>query len=130
MFEAVGHRVKRLHRSRYGPLTLEGLEPGAWRELEASEVQLLRSVTTQGSRPRGRARGRAGSEPGVIQVFAWFSIEPGRPARGVVQRPPDVAGERVPLRGQVRDRRLDLVVLQRIVVFSAAVDATSVSVAN
>ena len=64
MFEAVGHRVKRLHRSRYGPLTLEGLEPGAWRELEASEVQLLRSVTTQGSRPRGRARGRAGSEPG------------------------------------------------------------------
>jgi 23S rRNA pseudouridine2605 synthase len=64
MFEAVGHRVKRLHRSRYGPLTLEGLEPGAWRELEASEVQLLRSVTTQGSRPRGRARGQAGSEPG------------------------------------------------------------------
>lgn len=64
MFEAVGHRVKRLHRSRYGPLTLEGLEPGAWRELEASEVQLLRSVTTQGSRPQARARGRAGSEPG------------------------------------------------------------------
>jgi 23S rRNA pseudouridine2605 synthase len=63
MFEAVGHRVKRLHRSRYGPLTLEGLEPGAWRELEASEVQLLRSLT-QGSRPRVRARGRAGSEPG------------------------------------------------------------------
>jgi 23S rRNA pseudouridine2605 synthase len=63
MFEAVGHRVKGLHRSRYGPLTLEGLEPGAWRELEPSEVQLLRSLT-QGSRPRARARGRAGSEPG------------------------------------------------------------------
>jgi pseudouridine synthase len=44
MFEAVGHRVKRLHRSRYGPLTLEGLEPGAWRELEASEVERLRST--------------------------------------------------------------------------------------
>jgi 23S rRNA pseudouridine2605 synthase len=42
MFEAVGHRVKRLHRSRYGPLTLEGLEPGAWRELEAPEVERLR----------------------------------------------------------------------------------------
>jgi pseudouridine synthase len=64
MLEAVGHRVKRLHRSRYGPLTLGGLEPGAWRELEASEVQLLRSLTTQGSRPRARARGRAGPEPG------------------------------------------------------------------
>ena len=42
MFEAVGHRVKRLHRSRYGPLTLEGLEPGTWRELEPSEVERLR----------------------------------------------------------------------------------------
>ncbi|MGZ4115822.1 MAG: pseudouridine synthase, partial [Actinomycetota bacterium] len=37
MFEAVGHRVKSLHRSRYGPLETGGLEPGAWRELEASE---------------------------------------------------------------------------------------------
>ncbi len=36
MLEAVGHRVKRLHRSRYGPLALEGLELGKWRELEAS----------------------------------------------------------------------------------------------
>ena len=62
MLEGVGHRVKHLHRSRYGPLTLEGLEPGAWRELEASEVEQLRS-TAQGSRPRGRARGRAGSAP-------------------------------------------------------------------
>jgi 23S rRNA pseudouridine2605 synthase len=42
MLEAVGHRVKTLHRSRYGPLTLEGLEPGAWRELQPSEVELLR----------------------------------------------------------------------------------------
>jgi 23S rRNA pseudouridine2605 synthase len=44
MFEAVGHRVKRLHRSRYGPLDLAGLEPGAWRELEPSEVERLRST--------------------------------------------------------------------------------------
>ncbi|HZP72371.1 MAG TPA: pseudouridine synthase [Gaiellaceae bacterium] len=43
MLEAVGHRVKQLHRSRYGPLALEGLEPGAWRELEASEVDALRA---------------------------------------------------------------------------------------
>jgi 23S rRNA pseudouridine2605 synthase len=57
MFEAVGHRVKRLHRSRYGPLTLEGLEPGAWRELEPSEVERLRAATP---RQRGRVPGRAG----------------------------------------------------------------------
>ncbi len=42
MLEAVGHPVVALHRSRYGPLTLAGLEPGAWRELEAGEVEALR----------------------------------------------------------------------------------------
>src|SRR6266550_3087399 len=34
MCEAVGHPALRLYRSRYAGLTLEGLEPGAWRELE------------------------------------------------------------------------------------------------
>jgi 23S rRNA pseudouridine2605 synthase len=43
MLAAVGHPVTRLHRSRYAGLTLEGLEPGAWRELEPSEVDLLRN---------------------------------------------------------------------------------------
>src|SRR5919197_6322197 len=41
MLEAVGHPVARLHRSRYAGLTLEGLEPGRWRELEPSEVERL-----------------------------------------------------------------------------------------
>jgi pseudouridine synthase len=42
MLEAVGHPVTRLHRSVYAGLTLGGLEPGAWRELEPSEVERLR----------------------------------------------------------------------------------------
>jgi 23S rRNA pseudouridine2605 synthase len=42
MLEAVGHPVRRLHRSRYAGLTLEGLEPGRWRELEPSEVKRLK----------------------------------------------------------------------------------------
>jgi 23S rRNA pseudouridine2605 synthase len=42
MLEAVGHRVIRLHRIAYAGLTLEGLEPGPWRELEPSEVERLR----------------------------------------------------------------------------------------
>jgi 23S rRNA pseudouridine2605 synthase len=56
MLEAVGHPVVRLHRSRYAGLTLEGLEPGAWRELEPSEVKRLTAVPT----PRP---GRAASPP-------------------------------------------------------------------
>jgi len=42
MLSAVGHPVRRLHRSTYAGLTLEGLEPGDWRELEVSEVARLR----------------------------------------------------------------------------------------
>jgi pseudouridine synthase len=57
MLDAVGHPVRRLHRSRYGGLTLEGLEPGAWRELEPSEVKRLSVMT------RERAPGRSGSGP-------------------------------------------------------------------
>ena len=41
MLEAVGHPVVRLHRSTYAGLTLEGLEPGRWRELEPLEVERL-----------------------------------------------------------------------------------------
>ena len=51
MLAAVGHPVTRLHRSAYAGLTLEGLEPGACRELEPSEVQQLASA---GARPRRR----------------------------------------------------------------------------
>ena len=42
MLDAVGHPVRRLHRSAYAGLDVEGLEPGAWRELEPSEVERLR----------------------------------------------------------------------------------------
>ena len=42
MLAAVGHPVTRLHRSAYAGLTLEGLEPAEWRELEPSEVAELR----------------------------------------------------------------------------------------
>jgi 23S rRNA pseudouridine2605 synthase len=44
MLAAVGHPVESLHRSRYGPLGLEGLAPGEWRELGRDEVDLLRSA--------------------------------------------------------------------------------------
>ena len=50
MLEAVGHPVIRLHRSVYAGLTLEGLEPGAWRELEPSEVERVSGRAV----PRGR----------------------------------------------------------------------------
>jgi 23S rRNA pseudouridine2605 synthase len=46
MCEAVGHPVRRLHRSRYAGLDLTGLQPGRWRQLRADEVQRLREATS------------------------------------------------------------------------------------
>jgi pseudouridine synthase len=43
MLQAVGHPVRRLHRSRYAGLTLDGLAPGEWRALTPGEVANLRA---------------------------------------------------------------------------------------
>ncbi len=52
MLAAVGHPVVGLERSRYAGLTLDGLEPGAWRELEPAEVERLGATVNL---VRGRA---------------------------------------------------------------------------
>jgi pseudouridine synthase len=44
MCEAVGYPVLHLHRSAYAGLTVEGLAPGRWRELDPAEVDGLRSA--------------------------------------------------------------------------------------
>jgi 23S rRNA pseudouridine2605 synthase len=43
MCDAIGHPVRRLHRSRYANLDLAGLEPGEWRELTQAEVARLQT---------------------------------------------------------------------------------------
>ena len=45
MCSAVGHPVRRLHRSRYAGLTLEGLAAGEWRDLTPREVQGLQRAS-------------------------------------------------------------------------------------
>ena len=44
MCEAVGHPVRRLHRSGYAGLGLRGLAPGEWRDLTREEVAALRRL--------------------------------------------------------------------------------------
>src|SRR5436190_3414384 len=56
MLEAVGHPVVRLHRSGYGPLTLAGLAPGSWRELEPGEIRPLAERPGLGGAPARKAR--------------------------------------------------------------------------
>jgi 23S rRNA pseudouridine2605 synthase len=53
MCEAVGHRVRRLERVAFGPLSLGALAPGRWRRLSPDEVdELMRAtVDSSGSAP-------------------------------------------------------------------------------
>jgi pseudouridine synthase len=44
MCDAVGHPVRRLHRSGYAGLDLRGLEPGEWRDLTRGEIGALRRL--------------------------------------------------------------------------------------
>lgn len=44
MCEAIGHPVRRLVRTRIGPITDRSLEPGAWRELTIAERRALRDA--------------------------------------------------------------------------------------
>ncbi|MDX6649249.1 MAG: rRNA synthase, partial [Solirubrobacteraceae bacterium] len=44
MLDAVGHRVRSLHRVRFGPLSLGSLEPGGVRRLTGAEVERLRKA--------------------------------------------------------------------------------------
>ena len=48
MCEAVGHPVRRLHRSGYAGLDLLGVEAGSWRELTPADVERLRSLVGLG----------------------------------------------------------------------------------
>jgi 23S rRNA pseudouridine2605 synthase len=43
MLAAVGLPVKKLHRSKYGPFTLDNLKPAQWRDLAPEEIQSLQS---------------------------------------------------------------------------------------
>ena len=71
MFARIGHKVRELTRIRMGPLTLDGLSPGQFRNLTGKEIAQLRAVgqekhTSDSPREPGRPRpdprrGRPGS---------------------------------------------------------------------
>jgi 23S rRNA pseudouridine2605 synthase len=56
MCEAVGHPVRRLVRTRIGPLRDTTLAPGRWRPLQAQEVRALAGAAGPSARPRARPR--------------------------------------------------------------------------
>ncbi len=72
MCNAVGHPVLELVRTRFGPLRLNGLSPGAYRRLGGAEVEQLRALT---------------SLPAGARLGASFGASPrkgGAPGRGTL----------------------------------------------
>ena len=66
VLERVGHPVKKLRRTRLGPLRLKGLAMGEWRELTSGELASLRRAAnkalaqTESAAKKKRTRRRAG----------------------------------------------------------------------
>ncbi len=56
MFEAMGHKVKRLHRVQIGMVNLKGLTPGHYRLLKPQEVKDLRKMALEKKAQRQRRR--------------------------------------------------------------------------
>lgn len=52
MFEAIGHPVTRLRRTKMANLTLEGLRPGKWRHLRKAELHKLKNLARGARRKR------------------------------------------------------------------------------
>ena len=63
MFDAVGHPVVRLIRTRIGPIADRRLKPGAWRVLTTEELRSLEAAVAASGAPSG-ATGPSG-EPGT-----------------------------------------------------------------
>jgi len=68
MCEAIGHPVRRLVRTRIGPVRDDHLRPGTWRALRTAEVRALYLAATPGAGAPAPARGerppRAQNRPG------------------------------------------------------------------
>jgi 23S rRNA pseudouridine2605 synthase len=58
MCAAVGHPVSKLKRTRYGPIRLTGLKPGAYRRLTARELDSLQKCSTGQNAPIGKDKNR------------------------------------------------------------------------
>jgi pseudouridine synthase len=84
MCRALDLRLVHLHRKRIGPLTDAGLELGAWRLLERSEVEALWAAVGGRERLRARkvaalrrqARAACAADAPLLRLERWLELEP------------------------------------------------------
>lgn len=96
--EYAGYRVMRLTRTRFAGLSTEGLRPGEWRQLSASELRALRSQSSGETESAGdlleRARVPRGDRPRAPKPDRTRS-----PHRDRVRTPKGRGGNRSASRG-------------------------------
>jgi 23S rRNA pseudouridine2605 synthase len=61
MCEAVGHPVRKLKRTKIGPISDRRMAPGQWRELSAAEVKTLQALAQEVATTRRPPRSAAGA---------------------------------------------------------------------
>ena len=78
MLDALGHPVRRLVRTRFGPLSDRSLAPGAWRELTMDELRELERPVSGEQPPQSRAERRAAAAsagvPGAVPDSALGAV--------------------------------------------------------
>ena len=82
---SVGHPVKKVRRTSFGPLKLKGLAVGEWRELSGREVEMLRKASsgTAGGAASGGRRARTG-KPSFAQGGVRTGVRTGTGKPGAV----------------------------------------------
>ena len=98
LWEAVGAKVSRLIRVRFGPVTLPRLlRPGRWAELDKDTAALLlRSVGIEPDESRGqRERARPAAKPGAVAAKPQRAVGTSRRATG---KPARAAGSKTAAR--------------------------------
>lgn len=117
LLERVGHPVMRLRRVRYAGITVEGVDPGKWRELSDREIEELEERGQVGAfelPPDPRARGGRRKGPGVRppeaegdEAGAGASrtrVGAGNAAAASRRRPPAAAARRTPAASPRREK--------------------------
>jgi pseudouridine synthase len=94
MMESVGIEVEKLRRVRLGPLVIQGIPPGAWRDLTPGElVQLYQAVGL----PVDEAERLNGTRPMQLQPVGGFvhnTPAPEKPTGRPATRPPEPGKDR------------------------------------
>ena len=92
LLEAVGHKVSKLKRVAFGPVTLKGLGPGGFRELTGDEVRRLKAGGAAAARPPARPAAHPSVRP--ARPAPRPSVRPARTAPRPSGSRPSAAGTR------------------------------------